>query len=601
MALYSAPNDYLEITASGTEYRAIIADPNVTPIANAHLADLMLYSGSFGTALSSTSDGALNIGFATDSSYGSITNKPFSISFWFYDNEVSANMQIRTKAGSNLKHVIRMEGDVVVIVENGGASSDTAYFDTNLYSSPSWKHFVVTIDVDSGFEPLLWMNGVAQTRTGWATVGGSPPTIDYFEIILAQQNRIQDIVVWNNKLLSQEDVDILYSKGNWRAPSTHPSASSIADWYKFGYEDYWSTLGYVNGDVLDSRGSAPYTVSSSFGTPGNNHLSITSTYDQHISFATGSNPFGAQKSVNEYAAELSSSLSSSFTGFLVSQTDSANPRSFSLRNYNYGDQDVTVIEDGSSFVITSVVDGSTAQTEFGYLNTTAIATGSLTRTIITSRFSAPGSIDTMTYGFLDAYSQEYSVYNNLNYRNLSVRGIDVRVSASADGTEFYAFGGSGEATTIRMNNQLNQRDSLKSLLTRNCGKFGTDSRNVPYGRTTDPNLSETEFQIDAGKPSFHKQQRNENRRPSDTSTVLAPVLVKRHDNMYISTPIPRSDFQYTWVTSSLGSNYNITSGKQRMYGYAHPTGILSSSVVIDGDSGFVPAITFPTASEIFGV
>jgi hypothetical protein len=207
----------------------------------------------------------------------------------------------------------------------------------------------------------------------------------------------------------------------------------------------------------------------------------------------------------------------------------------------------------------------------------------------------------MTYGFLDAYSQEYSVYNNLNYRNLSVRGIDVRVSASTDGTEFYAFGGSGEATTIRMNNQLNQRDGLKSLLTRHCGKYGTDSRNVPYSRTTDPNLSETEFQIDAGKPSFHKQQRNENRRPSDTSTVLAPVLVKRHDNMYISTPIPRSDFQYTWVTSSLGSNYSITSGKQRMYGYAHPTGILSSSVVIDGDSGFVPAITFPTASEIFGV
>jgi len=228
-------------------------------------------------------------------------------------------------------------------------------------------------------------------------------------------------------------------------------------------------------------------------------------------------------------------------------------------------------------------------------------TGSVTRTIITSRFSAPGSIDTMTYGFLDAYSQEYSVYNNLNYRNLSVRGIDVRVSASADGSEFYAFGGSGEATTIRMNNQLNQRDGLKSLLTRHCGKFGTDSRNVPYSRTIDPNLSETEFQIDAGKPSFHKQQRNENRRPSDTSTVLTPVLVKRHDNMYISTPIPRSDFQYTWVTSSLGSNYSITSGKQRMYGYAHPTGILSSSVVIDGDSGFVPAITFPTASEIFGV
>ena len=510
-------------------------------------------------------------------------------------------MQIRTKASGDLKHVIRMEEDVVVIVENGGSSSDTAYFDTNLYSSSSWKHFVITIDVDSGFEPLLWMNGVAQTRTGWTTVGGSPPTIDYFEIILAQQNRIQDIVVWNNKLLSQEDVNVLYSKGNWRAPSTHPSASTIADRYKFGYEDYWSTLGYVNGDALNSRGSAPYTVSSSFGTPGNNHLTITSDYDEDISFATGSNPYGAQKSINEYAAELSSSLSSSFTGYLVSQTDSANPRSFSLRNYSYGDQNITVIEDGNSFTINTITQGSVARTELGYLNTTTIATGSVTRTVISSRFSAPGSIDTMTYGFLDAYSQEYSVYNNLNYRNLSVRGIDVRVSSSVDGSEFYAFGGSGEATTIRMNNQLDQRDSHKALLSRHCGKYGVDTRNTSYATITNVSLSEANFQTAVDKPSLHKQQRNENRRPSDTSTVLVPVLVKRHDNMYISTPIPRSDFQYTWVTSSLGSNYSITSGKQRMYGYAHPTGILSSSVVIDGDSGFVPAITFPTASEIFGV
>jgi hypothetical protein len=227
-------------------------------------------------------------------------------------------------------------------------------------------------------------------------------------------------------------------------------------------------------------------------------------------------------------------------------------------------------------------------------------TGSVTRTVITSRFSAPGSIDTLSYGYLDAYSQEYSVYNNVNYRNLSVRGIDVRVSASADGAEFYAFGGSGEATTIRVNNQLNQRDSHKALLSRHCGKYGVDTRNTSYATITNRSLSETNFQTAVNKPSSHKQQRNENRRPSDTSTVLAPVLVKRHDNMYISTPIPRSDFQYTWVTSSLGSNYSITSGKQRMYGYAHPTGILSSSVVIDGDSGFVPAITFPTASEIYG-
>jgi len=51
----------------------------------------------------------------------------------------------------------------------------------------------------------------------------------------------------------------------------------------------------------------------------------------------------------------------------------------------------------------------------------------------------------------------------------------------------------------------------------------------------------------------------------------------------------------------LNNNYSVTSGKQRIYGYAPREGFLSSSVIIDGDSGFVPAITFPTASEIFGV
>ena len=226
---------------------------------------------------------------------------------------------------------------------------------------------------------------------------------------------------------------------------------------------------------------------------------------------------------------------------------------------------------------------------------TSIATESVTRTIISSRFSAPGSIDTLTYGFLDAYSQEYSVYNNLNYRNLSVRGPAVRVSSSADGTDYYNFGGSGEAGTIRAANHLSQRDGHKALLSRHMGKFGVDVRYAAeLGSQPLTTGSYTE------NPAYHGQQRNENRRPSDTSTIASPVLFTRHDNMYISSPIPRSDFQYKWVTSSIGDNYSITSGKQRMYGYAHPTGILSSSVVIDGDSGFVPAITFPTASEIFG-
>ena len=228
-------------------------------------------------------------------------------------------------------------------------------------------------------------------------------------------------------------------------------------------------------------------------------------------------------------------------------------------------------------------------------------TASTTRAIISSRFSAPGSIDTLSFGYLDAYSQEYSVYNNLNYRNLSVRGTHVKTRV-VDSEYYYAFGGSGEETTIRVNNHIGQRDGYKALLTRHCGKFGTDSRAVRHSRMTDPSTSVSLFNSFTSLfPSLFKQHRNENRRPSDTSTIASPVLITRHDNAHINSPIPRSDFQYTWVTSSLNSNYSIGSGKQRMYGYAHPTGILSSSVIINGDSGFVPAITFPTASEIFGV
>ena len=591
MDLYSAPNDYLEIIASGTQYLAIIADPNVTPITNAHMANLMLYSGSFGTTLASNSTAYVS---SSAYSYSGLSNKPYSISFWYYSNQDNGTTQIQTLTGTTYKLRIIMEGNIKVNAVNSGGGGYTSTFTTGLYDTTEWKHIAMSLDVGSGFEPKLWVNGVPKTQSGWPDPqSGSPPTIDHLKIQLSHENRMQDIVVWGDKLLTQEDVDILYSKGNWRAPSTHPSASSkIIDWYKYGYESYWGTLGYANGDVLNSRNSPPYTISSSYGSGGND-LIIEATTDQNASFATGSNPYGAQKSINEYAAELSSSLSSSFTGFLVSQTDSANPRGFSLRNYSYGDQNITADEDGNSFTISSITEGSVARTEFGYLNTTTKATGSLTKTVITSRFSAPGSIDTMTYGFLDAYSQEYSVYNNLNYRNLSVRGIDVRVSASADGSDYYNFGGSGEAGTIRVNDHRNARDGMKALLSRHSGKFGIDPRYAAE-------LGSDPLEQANPDPSFHKQQRNENRRPSETSTVLAPVLTTRNDNMYISTPIPRSDFQYTWVTSSLGSNYSITSGKQRMYGYAHPTGILSSSVVIDGDSGFVPAITFPTASEIFG-
>tara|TARA_Y100000114_G_scaffold31134_2_gene26749 strand:+ start:9209 stop:15685 length:6477 start_codon:yes stop_codon:yes gene_type:complete len=594
----------LEITGGGVTHLTEVNDPHnaiAFPTAN-----LILRTGSLGLAFRAPQNPTFtNSNRANNNAYSGFTNT-VSLSFWLYTGDVGAGCEskILWMAGANDRHrVLFTQTKIQVIYFNTGGGFGTATFSTDIGSeSDQWQHFVIHFNTQDltkpSFVPRVWKNGTEISGTGYGAPGGTAPSIDRLHLRLDQEMGFQDVVVWN-KLLTQEDINILYANGNWNNPKTHPSSSQIIDWYKYGYEDYWATLGsYSSGNALTTHGSPTYTISSSFGT-GNNDLQIDSNYDQDFFFTTGNNPFGPAKSNTVFFNELSSSLSSSFTSWQVSYREVPFPPSttlgfFSLVQYTGSNVTVAATETRTDFSNLIVTPFTPDQFETGYLNTTTKITSSVTKTIISSRFSAPGSIDTLSYGFLDAYSQEFSVYNNLNYRNMSVRGIAVRVSASADGSDFYNFGGSGEAGTIRVNDHRSARDGLKALLSRHSGKFGIDPRYASE-------LGSEPLEQANPDPSFHKQQRNESKRPSDTSTVLAPVFVKRYDNMYISSPIPRSDFQYKWITSTLGSNYSITSGKQRMYGYADPTGILSSSVVIDGDSGFVPAITFPTASEIFGV
>jgi hypothetical protein len=533
---------------------------------------------------------------AQNTSYTGLGSSDFSISFWTNnfkpDNSNSGYIRFNRADGEYLYYFGFNNGtsnDSRVLVRTGslGTAGQAVY---NTSFTTEWVQVVITFDVGSlNTAPNLFINNSPIASTGYSHGGGAAGTITQIDINLDDEYGLQDLVIWN-KVLGAAEISELYNFGDWLSPDSHSANGNIVDWYMMGEEDYWYDLGYRFNDVLsDIGGSTTRYVSSSYGS-GANELSIGPLYDEDFLFTAGV----GERSSTDMFNRLSSSLSSSFPEFQVSYTTGFMAANFSLNAYTAGALEVDISETGLGFGNPSSVDGTDDSIETGYINTTTIATGSVTRTVISSRFSAPGSIDTMTYGFLDAYSQEYSVYNNLNYRNLSVRGVDVRVSSSADGSDFYNFGGSGEAGTIRVNDHRNARDGMKALLSRHSGKFGIDPRYAAE-------LGSDPLEQANPDPSFHKQQRNESRRPSDTSTVLAPVLTTRNDNMYINTPIPRSDFQYTWVTSSLGSNYSITSGKQRMYGYAHPTGILSSSVVIDGDSGFVPAITFPTASEIFGV
>jgi len=54
-------------------------------------------------------------------------------------------------------------------------------------------------------------------------------------------------------------------------------------------------------------------------------------------------------------------------------------------------------------------------------NTYARTGSSLQSVVIADRFSAPGSPQAMSLGYLDPASHTFSVYNNLNYRNMTVR------------------------------------------------------------------------------------------------------------------------------------------------------------------------------------
>jgi len=100
--------------------------------------------------------------------------------------------------------------------------------------------------------------------------------------------------------------------------------------------------------------------------------------------------------------------------------------------------------------------------------------------VIRTRFSAPSGPEVNSSGYLDVATQQYSVYNSLNFRNYTVRS-----------------NGSGENGTIRVNSHSNRREGLRTLLSRHQGQFGIDSQ---YGAVSDLNYNT--------EASFHKQHRN---------------------------------------------------------------------------------------------
>ena len=114
---------------------------------------------------------------------------------------------------------------------------------------------------------------------------------------------------------------------------------------------------------------------------------------------------------------------------------------------------------------------------------------------ITPRFSAPGGPEVNSLGNLDYETTQYSVYNNINYRNLVVRKAleEMRLSASMDPTLF----------------------------------------------------------IDASDAASHNQNyRNPHKEYMSGAAIDSRLVETFYDNAWITYPLPPSDLQYSWITSS---------------------------------------------------
>ncbi len=141
--------------------------------------------------------------------------------------------------------------------------------------------------------------------------------------------------------------------------------------------------------------------------------------------------------------------------------------------------------------------------------------------------------------------------------------------------------GSGEVDTIRVEDHLGQRRGLKTLRALHMGRFGTDATYGVVTATSYPSSG-----------SFNKQHRNRSRAYQYSSGQLI-ITGSNYDNAFINSPIPRSEFQYSWIRAAIsGSGWEDT--QTRILGYAPRDGIVSSSV-----DGYVEAIVFPSASTIY--
>ena len=334
-----------------------------------------------------------------------------------------------------------------------------------------------------------------------------------------------------------------------------------------GYRSSTSGLeyaGYHNdsyGDDYDVPMQGPFTNQH---VGGNRHRHVDVTIDPSLTSSAN------RPEAWNFASDIFRSNDSSFTRPSTSpqyRRDQVAKRPINIKNIQHrtGSHTIAMGNFGKRYEVVQTSDRRTNNSEFvkreGF-STASVTTDLLgyvgglvdyakpTRTrrehVIVERFSAPGGPevagDTIGGAGLDYESGQYSPYNNLNYRNTTVR------------------------------------QPLQTLLTERSEQFGLRSGSA---------VSPTDYT--SVTASFHKVNRNALKRIEYSNQYVGNLgtvtTASTYDNYYVQHMIPRSDYQYAWITASyISSNTNV-------YGYFPYDGFVSTS------AGLVGAISFVSASH----
>jgi hypothetical protein len=453
--------------------------------------------------------------------------------------------------------------------DEAGSGQDNATYSSQLKGDIAAPFNLVSGTVTTGYNSLMvssFKTGTILTNLHSDTYGNSnevPMQGPFAEAhVGGHQSRHISINRYDSTLSSTNNID---------APGNRPEA-----WLLFlgtRYGGGWGAggegtiVGFVGPDYPYPGGPYPYTANE-FATRYRNVGAKRPVNIRNISYTTASTTIGNYRDNYEVVQTSARSVNNKYfvdnEGITLPSTLSIKEKLpqtnvlSTLLGINVG----TVAGNVFGTRFNSVDDTLDISARYEVLAQfgTIIRTGSATKSIFVNRFSAPGGPEVNTLGYLDITAAEKSVYNAMTYRNLSVRSS-----------------GSGETDAIRVQDQINERRGLRTLLSDHSGKFGHDKT---FGSISSD--------VYVAKPSYHKINRNTLKRVVFSGTgenqYGEAATGSFRDNAFVSHEIPRTDLQYSWITAS----YEVA----RINGHAWNDSVVSSS------AGVAQAIDFASASIV---